>query len=422
MKAHDVFTPGDYPEYTYVERGQGELETQLELQLRRPGAIISLSGPSKSGKSVLVERVVGSDDLVSVYGGQVESVDNLWNEVLDSLGAPQTRESVSGETERMQTSANAGIRAHIFSAGGSVTEDESSTEETIEIHERRGLDDVIKVNNKDSFKLLIDDFHYITPEIQSEVGEAIKHASEAGLKICVALIPHRSDDLTQANPDLDGRALTLELDYWNKDDLMKIGTKGFNALNIDFPQEAIETFAEESIGSPQLMQQLCYNACGVKKIEVKKNKRRVVKMKQREMRQILRMTGESLDLSTVFDILNGEGISKGKERKTHHFINKSQGDVYEAILRGIASDPIQSSLSRSKLIDKIEKQCANEPPRTHSITQALERMDERIRESYPESEYIEWDDQRLELEIPDPYLIFYLRWSKRLDYYPESGF
>lgn len=114
MRVQDVFTPGDFPEHTYVERGQGELENRLEHQLRRSGAIISLSGPSKSGKTVLVERVVGSDNLVAVYGGEVESVEELWNEVLDGLGAPHGTESVSASTSESQTSGNIGIRSHLF--------------------------------------------------------------------------------------------------------------------------------------------------------------------------------------------------------------------------------------------------------------------------------------------------------------------
>ena len=61
LKAHDVFVPGAYPQYTYVPRESEGLEGTLKDSLNTPGQIISLSGPSKSGKTVLVERVVGRD-------------------------------------------------------------------------------------------------------------------------------------------------------------------------------------------------------------------------------------------------------------------------------------------------------------------------------------------------------------------------
>lgn len=425
MKVQEVFTPGDFPEHTYVERGQGQLENRVEHQLRRDGAIVSLSGPSKSGKSVLIEQVVGSDNLVEVYGGEIESTEHLWDLVLDELGAPQSTESTSGTTEESQLTGSFGIRTHLFNAGGSASETESTTDETVEVYGRRGLDDILEVNDVEQFVLLIDDFHYLSPELQTEIGEALKQASEGGLRICVALIPHRSDDLTQANPDLQGRALTLQLEYWDREDLMRIGEKGFQALNVSLPRDATEIFAKESAGSPHLMQQLCYDACGVKDIAESKDTLTEVGMGEDQIEDVLGWTGASLDLDEVFDILNGEGISGKTQRDSHDFIDGTEGDVYESILRGIADDSLQNELDqseegldRSKLVEAIKRQCANSPPPLPSITQALERMDERITETHPESAIFEWKSDTNKIQLPDPYLIFYLRWSDKLDYKP----
>jgi hypothetical protein len=57
--ATDVFTPNDFPAYTYVQRSGDDLETQLHRALDTPKVVVSISGPSKSGKTVLVEKVVG---------------------------------------------------------------------------------------------------------------------------------------------------------------------------------------------------------------------------------------------------------------------------------------------------------------------------------------------------------------------------
>ena len=54
----DVFTPAGVPTVTYVYRGEQDLETQLRHALKTPGLIISLSGPSKSGKTVLIKKVI----------------------------------------------------------------------------------------------------------------------------------------------------------------------------------------------------------------------------------------------------------------------------------------------------------------------------------------------------------------------------
>ena len=65
----DVFTPNDFPRYTYVNRAVSPpLEQQLKQALATPKEVISISGPSKSGKTVLIEQVVGPDNLITVSG------------------------------------------------------------------------------------------------------------------------------------------------------------------------------------------------------------------------------------------------------------------------------------------------------------------------------------------------------------------
>ena len=74
----DVFTPNDYPRHTYVNRAVSPpLEDQLRLALDTPNEVVSISGPSKSGKTVLIERVVGVDNLITVSGSEISSVPSL---------------------------------------------------------------------------------------------------------------------------------------------------------------------------------------------------------------------------------------------------------------------------------------------------------------------------------------------------------
>jgi len=58
MKVTDVFTPGSLPEHTYNSREDLRLEWRLLEALETKGIIGSVSGPSKSGKTVLCESVV----------------------------------------------------------------------------------------------------------------------------------------------------------------------------------------------------------------------------------------------------------------------------------------------------------------------------------------------------------------------------
>jgi hypothetical protein len=47
--------------------------------LDTPKVVISISGPSKSGKTVVVEKVVGKDNLIPTSGAEVRIGDDLWS-------------------------------------------------------------------------------------------------------------------------------------------------------------------------------------------------------------------------------------------------------------------------------------------------------------------------------------------------------
>jgi len=88
VTAHDVFVPSSFPEHTYVARGDEDLEDKLRFALKTKGQIVSLSGPSKSGKTVLVEKVVGKDKLVPIVGAGIQKPDDVWTRVLDWIDVP----------------------------------------------------------------------------------------------------------------------------------------------------------------------------------------------------------------------------------------------------------------------------------------------------------------------------------------------
>ena len=66
VKAVDVFTPTDVPTVTYVERASHHYEEDLRKAFKIPKMIVSISGPSKSGKTVLVTKVVAPENLIHI--------------------------------------------------------------------------------------------------------------------------------------------------------------------------------------------------------------------------------------------------------------------------------------------------------------------------------------------------------------------
>ena len=73
MKASDIFTPGAVPEYTYYDRDHLNLEFRLLEAIETKGMISSLAGPSKSGKTVLCESVIGTRGMLLIPGGGISA-------------------------------------------------------------------------------------------------------------------------------------------------------------------------------------------------------------------------------------------------------------------------------------------------------------------------------------------------------------
>jgi Ni2+-binding GTPase involved in maturation of urease and hydrogenase len=76
-QATEVFTPTDVPTFTYVERASKNFEEDLRTAFKIPKMIVSISGPSKSGKTVLVTKVVAPENLIHIYGASIKTPDDL---------------------------------------------------------------------------------------------------------------------------------------------------------------------------------------------------------------------------------------------------------------------------------------------------------------------------------------------------------
>lgn len=61
LKAEDVFTPGAFPEYTYISRKSAVSDLSYEFHLMQAlkvsGFLTSLVGSYKMGKTILCEKV-----------------------------------------------------------------------------------------------------------------------------------------------------------------------------------------------------------------------------------------------------------------------------------------------------------------------------------------------------------------------------
>ena len=197
--------------------------------MKTPGLIVSLSGPSKSGKTVLINKVIPKEDLIPVSGAWIRSPEMLWDRVLSWMDAPANGGKV--RTTSGELSGKAGGKAGIpfIMEGAAEAGGEASLaygRETTTKTGRSGIDQVVQEIADSSFTLFIDEFRYMENEVQQEVARQIKEAAEKGVKICTASVPHRADDVVRSNPELRGRVKAIDFEYWKPAEIAEIAHAG----------------------------------------------------------------------------------------------------------------------------------------------------------------------------------------------------
>lgn len=419
LKSNEVFVPGAYPQHTYINRSGQGLEQMLRDSLDTPGQIVSLSGPSKSGKTVLVERVVGRDTLIPISGVSIRSSEDVWTKVLDWMDVPDStsRSRSIGASVGGEVKAKGGVELKLIAkaeAEGSAKADITGEQGTEIVRERRGLSQVVHEIGGSDFVILLDDFHYMDRAIQVEVAKTLKEAVRLGVKIVTAAVSHRGDDVVRANPELRGRVRTIDLQYWSRDELRQIADKGFALLNAEVDSETVNIFTEESAGSPQLMQLLCLQACFVLDLREKGIFKKDVAVDENTMKKILEQTSASTDFRSLVDVLDAGPRTRGTERKTYKFHDGTDGDVYRAVLKAVANNPPRLSFPYQELLDRTVRVCEGDPPVGSSVTGTCLHMSKLALEKFPNERAVDWDEQKQVFDVPDPYLLFYLRWSGRL--------
>lgn len=357
IRAVDVFTPGAFPEYTYVERGEERLESTLASALETPGLIISLAGPSKSGKTVLVEKVVGKDTLIPISGASIKSVDDVWKRVFEWMGTPASVSESSTKSASVGVAASAkgsvGIPLVAKGESGLTGNIEGKLASTVQsVRDRRGLAQIVAEISKSDYVILLDDFHYMSPDLQKEVANVLKEAVRLEVKIVTAVVTHRGDDVMRANPELRGRIRSIDVKYWAKSELTAIAIAGFGALNASVDPAAIATFVDEAAGSPQLMQSLCLETCKVHGLDSAHQglTPMMINVSKESVCAILQHTSGTTDYRSIVNILDDGPKTRGTERKIYRCRDGTSGDVYSVLLKAVAHDPPQLSFTYDQLL------------------------------------------------------------------------
>ncbi|MET7906527.1 ATP-binding protein [Streptomyces sp. NPDC005355] len=362
-----VFVVGRLPTITYNPREKLGLEQQLDEYLEDRGTLLSVSGPTKTGKTTLLKSV--TDDAIWLSGGDMSSKEDFWRRVSEEIDS----ESLETTDPKLNLSR--------------IKRDLLATDRC----------------------LVVDDFHYIGQDVQLAIVRSLKDLVFDGLAVIFASVPHRAYDAVRVEKEMTGRVTHLGISAWDDDELRSIARKGFRALNLnDLNDSLSRKLSKESFSSPHLMQQFCKRLCQDNGIS--ETAPTVTDLRAPHSWADFFQKNAADASKTAFDLL-AQGPRRRTDRIQRELQDGGKVDIYGAVLEAIAHTGPELSIGYDQLRASLRDVLSSEVPQRHEVTRVLDQMTKIAKEDIEGEPVVDYDGGLSTLHISDPYFAFYLRWG-----------
>jgi hypothetical protein len=405
-----VFVPGGMPDLTYVPRTERDLERRLAEVKDNLCKLVVVTGPTKTGKTVLVRKVLRSDsNLVWIDGGLIKTEEDFWEECLHSVSelheVERTHETNSTDTNTTNAGLEIGFAGVKGKVGGGSDQTSGSkiTSKKVLVGALRSR--ALRAMGAASATLVIDDFHYLGRPLQGEIVRALKGAVFDGFPAVVIAIPHRRYDAVRVEREMNGRIEPIKVPDWSVGELVEIPRRGFPLLELEISTGLSERLAEEAYGSPHLVQEFCKE---LGKRALAESAASVDDVFDEDVfRVIAEHTGK-----VIFDKL-ASGPRARTDRIQRPLSQGGSADIYRVVLMALARlAPGMNKIDYETLRSSIREILTDDIPQAHEVTRVLEKMAQIASKEEMSVKVLDWDDEEQKLHITDPFFAFFLKWAK----------
>jgi len=411
-RATDIFVPGGMPQFTYVSRSDRRLEETLGRVKENLFKLVTVTGTTKSGKTVLVNKVLPRNKAIWVDGGAIKSDDDFWNTILQSINgytSKSNKNSIGTKTGVQGSIEGNGKLPFIASIKALLG---FHSEIGKEISQNMGLTvsprvAAISQLRNERIPIVIDDFHYLDRQFQGNIIRALKPLIFSGLPVVLIAIPHRRFDAVKVEREITGRLETIHVPTWEPAELKKIPDLGFPLLNVEIDESIYDLLIKEAYGSPHLIQDFCRSITETYSIEeTLPKKTRITEISNDIFTKVADQTGK-----VIFEKL-ARGPRQRSDRLQRRLLNGSTADIYKVILLALVNlKPGLDSIGYETLRSAIREILADKIPEAHEVTRVLEQMSKIAASDEASTPVIDWDKHERILHITDPYFAFFLKWG-----------
>lgn len=411
----EVFVAGGQPSYTYVPRKDLHLEEGIRDYLDTRYKILSVSGPTKTGKTVLVRSVIPRDDGIWISAGQIKTENDFWEHVLQQTDTFTEETRTASRSEGTTSGREYDGSAKLAGVGGGAKKksEERDSQHKERTRSRRVSAAVAGARALEEVKvpLIIDDFHYLDTGLQGKIIRALKDPIFNGVPVIVLSVPHRSFDAVRVEKEMTGRVQQLPVTFWDDGELFQIAKKGFDTLNVRADSDLIERLVQETFSSPHLMQDFCGYICRTNGVRATQEQGAELSPPDNWVRFFQSKASDTS--KAAFDRL-AIGPRQRSDRIQRNFKDGSSGDIYVAVLYAIAQTGPLTEIRYEELRTAMREIMEDSVPRAHEITRVLEKMTEIAQEEIEGEPVLDWDKEMSTLYIADPFFAYYLRWGTPL--------
>lgn len=252
-KTSDVFGMSpDVLNDSYVDRGG--LDKEIKVLLGRK-THIALRGESKAGKSWLRQRLIPDAITVQCRLGRLAT--DIYRDALSQLDISLEIEQIDQKSVKGKIEASTSIGAKLLAKvgitaeiGGETAKATKSEKVGRDITDLRFIAELIKASER---RLVVEDFHYLSPEQRKQFSFDLKALWDYGLFVIIVGVWTETNMLLELNPDLSGRVDEISVS-WKDEELKKIITQGGNVLNIQFSEDFLKSAAHDAFGNAGILQ------------------------------------------------------------------------------------------------------------------------------------------------------------------------
>jgi hypothetical protein len=371
-------------------------------------------------ETVLARKVLPQDESVWIDGGTASSEEELWQIIVERLELFQDleEESSSATTGALQIKGAAEANILVAKRSGELGTSVGQERGKAKRRSRTASSRVTALSGLrgKGLPLIIDDFHYLSRDLQGQIIRALKPLIFDGVPVAVIAIPHRRYDAVKVEREMTGRISSIHIPSWSHHELRFIPEKGFNLLGYHLHDANAQFLAENAIGSPHLMQDFCRGICkllpvgGSNQSEGTAISNGTIKLIPRVMENIFREVADTAG-RPMFEKL-ARAPRQRTDRIPRELVDGRRVDIYQLVLHALASlKPGLVTLEYEDLRSALRNVAGSQLPQLQEVARVLKHMATIAASDQSSTPVIDFEEDEKKLHMTDPFFAFYLRWG-----------